>query len=251
MKRYLPLAALLCAGVFASSLDAATITINADPEGHEVRSDSSTGNSEDRATSLLGRVHGGRLHRPLSEFDLSVIPDGATINSVVFEFDVTGNDANSTNYDDGTSDLDVSELITDPDKLNGWNWYNQSFGVDMTGNTADDVPFGTAGGDLGPVLATVADSTYDPNTINAGDTITFASTAGLVAAVQNNLGDDLLYLMTVNNAETGPDRSFLRVAESGEPSFRITVDYTAPIPEPSTSLLLFAGAAAVAVCRRG
>ncbi len=243
--------AVLAVLLIAAPSNAATVTIAAFDSGHDTRSDSTSGNSQDRDITLLGAVSSTRIHRATLEFDLSSIPDNATINSVDLVFESTDNDANS-----GSSggDITAHELLTDPDAVNGWNWNAQSFGVDTTGGTADDVLWTTPGGDIGAALATLLDADFDPTNAD-GVTHTIGSTAGLIGAVSGNLADDLLYLQLVNDGDSAT-RYFLRVEQNGSdgelPAFRLNVDFSVPpaVPEPTSLVLAMLGGVMVAVRKR-
>lgn len=179
---------------------------------NRIRTDAQTGNSENTASDLIGSVTGSRNHYAALGFDLSSIADSQTILNVTLEatLDPDGS-GNSLNTNDGTGDILVREMLENPDRVNGWNYPSQSFGPDQAGNTADDVVWvGGAGGTLGAVLSSVADSTYDPEGIASGTAFNWASSAEFISAVQNNLVDDEILLQVLASGLHPGGRSFVR-----------------------------------------
>ncbi len=236
-------AAMGIAVLLAGQASAVTVPLNATNDNRS-RSDAATGNSETSSSDLIGNVTGTRWHRAVLSFDLTSIPDGSVINSVTLDatFDPDGS-GNSANFDDGTADIIVAEMLENPDRVNGWNYNAQSFGPDQTGNTADDVAWATAGATLGAALSSVSDTTYDPEGIAAGTAFNWASSAGFVTAISNNLADDEILLQVLIPGVEAGGRSFVR----SNNDFVLTVDY---VPEPASLALLGMGGLAIFSRRR-
>ncbi len=210
---------------------------------NRTRSDALTGNSEGSSPDLVGNVSSSRAHRTVLAFDLSSIPNSASITAVtltgVFNPDGSGN---SVNTDDGTGDITVQEMLENPDRINGWNFAFQSFGPDMMGNSGDETAWLTPGGTLGGVLSSVSDSDYDPEGIAAGTTFTWGTSGSFISAIQGNLGDDELLLQVLIPGVEGGSRSFIRDQNNWQLSIEV-------IPEP-TSAVVILGCALIGVRRR-
>ncbi len=179
---------------------------------NRIRTDAQTGNSETTTSDLIGSVTASRNHYAALGFDLSSIPDSQTILSVSLDatFDPDGS-GSSANTNDGSGDILLVEMLENPDRVNGWNYPYQSFGPDQTGNTGDEVAWvGGNGGNIGAVLSSVADTTYDPEGIAAGTAFSWATSAGFVSAVQNNLVDDEILLQVLASGLHPGGRSFVR-----------------------------------------
>ena len=103
--------------VAASHVEAAFIAnLSPNPGNHRVRSDAVVGNSEGSSPDLLGAVAGNRNHGAALLFNLSTIPDGATITSATLTFQTTGVDTNSTtDITDGSADINLFEYAIEPD----------------------------------------------------------------------------------------------------------------------------------------
>ena len=248
--------------VAASSVEAAFIANLSPAAANRVRTDAVVGNSEGSATDLLGAVAGNRNHGAALLFDLSTIPDGATITSATVTFQTTGVDTNSTtDITDGSADINLFEYAIEPDTVNGWNYNAQSFGPDQDGGTADDVAWTNTGGDFtngNSPLSSIADTSFGaPSTVPVGTTFTIPSSALLVSALQGSLGDNAIRFQVMMDGLNGAGfsgRHFLRTgSQTNDGGANLTPDFTLNvefIPEPASVLLFGLGLIGVCTVRR-
>lgn len=206
---------------------------------------------------LVGRVASMDWIRSVLRFDISSIPDNATITSATLTIRANDSGSNSSGDDLGPAGFQLFHLTTDADFTNGGNFsYNDnSWGADKANGGTDDVLWTTAGGIFDPTaLSTIA--AIPLTTVIAGDQFTFATVTGFTSAIAANLGDDslqLLFRIPALEGSTTATRKLLRFA-SGENTGvgykpLLTVNYDV-VPEPSPSLLSALSAAALLTLRR-
>jgi len=190
-----------------------------------------------------GRVGSdGSLCRGILGFDISAIPAGSTIDSVK----LTITPYNDTSSLDRNFTLNLHLMTTDDIVENEALWGERKTGVNWT----------AAGGDFNS--AVLSSITANPRTwATTAPTWDFASTASLVAAVQNALDTDkVLHVLTKSpdaEALTGTDRGLFTMRSDDyiplTAAPKLTVEYT-PIPEPSTLTLFVLGLIGLAAARR-
>jgi len=205
-----------------------------------VRNDGTNVATTDNNTRILfGAVATGAL-RGLYSFPLSDIPAGATINAVEFHVMQIDTDASSQAGNLTVELRSVSHGFAEGAPVtgaDGSNW-NNTFGAAMT---------------LGSSILSSATMNPRPATLPVPATpstwidTTFATSSGLVAAVQAQLAASQPFnfsLVLQSNIETGGVRRFLRTPSNSEASTitdnrpRLIIDYTpAIVPEPSAAAL--------------
>ncbi|MGB0993136.1 MAG: DNRLRE domain-containing protein [Akkermansiaceae bacterium] len=228
---------------------ATTVALNPSFDAY-VRSDGNANGDDDTHNNIneliVGRVLANEWIRPIMQFDLSSIPDGATINSVTLTMYIgsldTGTAGASTNSL-GADGLQLVQMSTDADFANKFTWNDQSWGANGANGGGDDVPWTTPGGDFNStVLSSIANNVIPIKTVSSGDSFTLASSSDFVNAISSNLGDDTVQLMLrTPGIESGfNERKLIRFASSefSNTAFRpsLTIDYTA-VPEPSSAML--------------
>ena len=243
--------------ILTSVAQAAVLTVTPTADAY-VRSDGDANGDDDTYNDIneliVGRVQGNEWIRPIMEFDLSGIDDGATINSVTLTMTVSTRDTSSTSNPLGASGLQLFQMTTDADFTNKFTWNDQSWGGNQVNGGGDDTPWTTAGGDFSSTaLATIA--SVPLTSVNPGDTFTFATGANFVNAISGNLGDDTLQLMlrTPSLEPSFNERKLIRFASEShsQTSYypQLTIDYT-PSPEPSSSAMFGLGVLMLAARRK-
>jgi len=204
-----------------------------------IRSDNPTTNYNAYldSTIITGNTASGADIRGLFSFDLSVLPSGATINSVTFILTAVSNDSTS-----GASPLQLDILPLATAFTAGgatWNTYNGTNAWTTPGGDYSSSPLST-------VMLT-------PNAIVAGNTATFASTTSFVSFVQGAYNSSTLaqFILKLDN-ETGTTRDIFFFGGDAAPnsSYRpsLTINYTT-VPEPSVTAMIGVGAMLVLLHR--
>jgi hypothetical protein len=188
--------------------------------------------------------------RSLEAFDISAIPAGSTINSVTLTLYGRGAataGASSTSYT-----IEIHELIGTSTET-GVTWNNR-FDAAPAGAGGADVPWTTAGGDFSPTV--LSSLSAAPSGVTLGSAYLFSSSAAFVAAAQGALdGIGTLYLLglaPVGEVATVETRFNFGSDDFATASIRplLSLDYTAPVPEPNSVFLLGFGMTAFAAFKR-
>ena len=195
---------------------------------------------------FVGNTAGGSARRALIEFDLSQIPAGSEIESVSLRIMVDRNGTGSSPADlallhrltadwgEGSADAGTGGGGTQasPDDA---TWAYRFYGSPPA---VPRIDWTSAGGDF---VATASGQTA----LSSLGMISFASTAGLVGDVQRWLDDPFSNFGWIMIGDESRDqnarRFFSRSALGVGDRPLLTIDYTAPIPEPSTYVMLLAG----------
>lgn len=163
--------------------------------------------------------------RGIMNFDLSLIPVGATINSISLTLVTLKSDGASNPY---AYQLDLVSLGTAFTEATAtWNTTN--------GTTAWPTP----GGDIGSTI--LSSTNIDPQFVLPSSTHTFATSSSFVALAQsaadgsNNL--ELALKLSSEVQDTFRKVYFFYDSAGGTLAPQLTIDYTA-IPEPSAAALL-------------
>lgn len=233
------LVAVLAMGAM-SVATADSITVGATKD-NTVYSESS--NSNGAGANLFAGNAGNNLRRGLLAFDVTAIPAGSTITDVSLVLDETrglsqnGNQSFSlhkltSDWGQGTSDAGNPGGMGAPATANDATWSEDFFG---TSN------WSTAGGDFEAIAS--ATETFSTSTA------TFASTAALVADVQDWVDNGSNYGWALLGNESGSNTAWrFASSEASTGAPMLTVTFT-PIPEPGAvclvGLALVVGAAAM------
>lgn len=197
---------------------------------------SATVNNNGASTNLIiGAVPaaGNPLIRGLFSYDLSLIPAGATINSVTASLTPYQADGSSLN---ANFTLNLQQLSTPfVESQATWN------------NAATSTLWTTPGGDFsGTALSSIV---LNPVTLTPNVTRTFNSSAGFVSAVQSSLdaSQPFQFIVKMANESPGGRAVFFFVDDEnsgaiGTSAMRpsLTVDYT-PVPEPNPVGMVLCG----------
>lgn len=232
--------ACVCAFVFACSTSARADIISfregVSPTGsynHFGLDFRTNGQVNTSAELLVGnQVSGVGLIRSLLGFDLSAIPAGSTINSITFTMKAFGT---STGTLAGVGDINVYEIRPNGNANNNMVETETSTTVWSTGN-----PWTNTLGDFeSAILSTSVVNNANANTtLDAGETITYNSSAAWVALAQSSLdaGLPLEFMLRSPTAEAGGVSNFYRMGSDGAVAVGdrplLTIDYTAAVPEP-------------------
>jgi len=150
-----------------------------------VRNGGEADNNYNNHELQVGRVGNNDWCRGLMQFDLSSIPDTATIVGATLDLFVDSKDGDSITAI--TRDLTVQHLTNDFTEAATYNTY------DGSSNWA------TPGGDFdSTILSSFEFSEADgtsPDAVSTGDQFTFTSSPAFASAVQSNLEDDLIGLI--------------------------------------------------------
>ncbi|MFH1499800.1 MAG: DNRLRE domain-containing protein [Verrucomicrobiota bacterium] len=231
----------MLAALSVGPLSAATLLLNPTSDNF-IRSDNTGSNSNSNVLLVGGLVSAGGDLRSLLSFDLSS-PDlvGATINSVTLTLRTNDIDTNSAG---GVLQVNLNLLDSNFTET-GATWANSGTGA------------WTAGGPFSTLLSTTSGEVKS----EVGTSFSFASSANFTSTVTSTVsGTGILNLLLKLDTEGGSDRNIFRFTSS-EPNLSggvtadfaplLTIDYTAPIPEPAGFALLGGLAALTAVgCRR-
>jgi hypothetical protein len=180
---------------------------------------------------VIGRTTTPAIRRGVYGFDLSAIPDGATIDSVSFKLVATRTDSGANGSVNGQLNLNLVAL-TNPFNEAEVTWNNRT-----TANT-----WTTPGGDLGTTLSSHSDN---PTTITNLTSFVFPTSASLVSAVQTVADANGTFSFAVkadNSVETTNTRNvffFYSEEDGNAPSSarpELTVNYT--VPEPGSLALI-------------
>lgn len=192
----------------------------------------------------VGRYASEDWVRGLLEFDLSDIPDYMTITSVSLDLRISQRDPTSGSGEIGLDGLQVFEVSETFD------------GTDVTFNQRDDsanIDWTTSGGTFDPTPLSVIASPTHPDSVTAGQVMSFGSSSEFVSAVSDALEGDQLQLMvrTPIIESDWPVRKLYLFGGAGSVDYspELTVEYA--IPEPSTvSLVVLVGTSMLWWCRR-
>jgi len=137
----------------------------------------------DASTLPVGRIAPGDYHRGLLEFDLSSIPDDATILSASLALVVAEPDASAPGYvgSDGIQVFHLTEAV-DPGHAT-WN------------DRAAGVPWSQPGGTYAAQPVSIIPAPTDPNVVSSGEVFEFPGSVEFSQAVESHLADDLLALI--------------------------------------------------------
>ena len=188
--------------------------------------------------------------RSLDAFDISAIPAGSTINSVTLTLYGRGAavaGASSTSYT-----IELHELIGAGTEA-GVTWNNR-FDAAPAGAGGADGPWTNAGGDFSPTV--LSSLSAAPSGVALNSAYLFSSSAAFVAAAQSALdGSGTLYLLGI--APVGEVASVETRFNFGSDDFAtaalrplLSIDYTAPVPEPTSVFLIGFGMTAFAAFKR-
>lgn len=226
--------------------DAAMVMLNPNADAYIRNSSSEANNNFNTSELLVGRVSQPDWIRSILQFDLSSIPDTATITGVSLRLTIDSPDAGSSGSGDalGSSGFQLFQITSDADFANGANFsYNdRSFGANNADGGGDDTAWTTAGGDFAATsLSTI--STIPLSSVSAGDQFTFESGAEFETSIASNLADDnIQFIFRIPDLENSGfgSRKLLRFAsgDNGNATYQplLTVTYD-PVPEPSAALL--------------
>lgn len=191
---------------------------------------------------FIGAIASGGRRRGLLQFDLSAIPQGATITAVTLRISVSraapqsGSDPAtlhrlSADWGEGTSDAGTGGGLTQAtpgDATWGYRYYGDPPGIPR-------VPWATAGGDFD------AQASGTTTLLGAG-TYTFASTPKLVSDVQgwvNHPATNFGWILRGEEARSQTARRiFGRVTAAAAERPLLTVDYQPPAPDSADIPLL-------------
>lgn len=194
-----------------------------------------------RPDLIVGKTTTPDTIRSVFGYDLSAIPAGATINSVQFRLTPVTTDATSA---DGVVTLELLQLTSPFTEGTGnasgvanadVSWNNRATGIQWT----------TGGGDLGAMLSSTTANPRSP-----GTAVNFGTSANFVSAIQTVVdGDGMFYFAVKGDSSVESQNTrkifFVGSGEHTTPGSRplLTIDYTAPVPEPGTLFILGAIAA--------
>lgn len=190
--------------------------------------------AEQDAEILVGHVfnananEAARVIRGIFSYDLSAIPDDATIDSVSFQLTHASPDGASN--DQIAGDLELRELLQDPvfreTGAANVNWLNR--------DNANSNAWSTPGGPVGNLLAQIVNGNLPaPTSVVSGQKTDLNSLAAFLTAIENNLDDDTLSLSLLlpgeeaaGNAGNG-NRDLFRFSsnEAGQPAV-LSINYT-------------------------
>lgn len=163
--------------------------------------------------------------RGILGFDLSAIPAGSTIDSIILVMTVADTGSGSLT---GLGSIDLREVIPNGSAAN-----NMVEGQTTWTNWKTDTPWSNLGGDFGDVLTSAA-----PASMTNGQSVTFSSSTSFVAAAQAafSAGLPLEMILIAPTAEAGSTTNLIRFGSDDNTTnsaYRplLTVTYT--IPEPS------------------
>jgi hypothetical protein len=207
-----------------------------------IRSGQPTMNFGARPDMIVGKTTAPDRIRSVFGYDLSAIPAGATINSVQFRLTAVSTDATSTA---GVVTLELLQLTSPFTEGTGNSSGEANVHVSWDNRTTL-TPWTTGGGDLGALLSS---ATANPN-LAAGTAVNFGTSASFVSAIQAVVDGDGMFYFAVKGDSTVESENTRRIfffggGEHGTLDRRplLTIDYTAPVPEPGTLVILGAIAA--------
>jgi hypothetical protein len=217
-----------------------------------IRSDNPNNNYGGDVVSIVGKTVAPATIRSVFGFDVSSIPDGATINSVTFR--LFTDRADTAGSGDAVVPLELYQVTgtfsegaaASTGAANGsvsWNFRGPS-----------SAAWTTAGGDFSPTP--LGSTSANPLLVGSGTIVDFVGTAGFVSALQsasdvNGTLSLLVKSSPATEAANAREIFFFRSDEHTNTATRpmLLVDYT-PVPEPTTTALLAAGGAALLLRRR-
>jgi hypothetical protein len=234
--------AIVAAAVFtlAGSSQAASISLNPSGDSY-IRNGGSANSSFDTHELLVGRVVANNWLRSLMAFDLSSVPDTATINSVTLDLYIDTLDVSSSSGFVGADGIRVYELTSDANFSDGVT-YNER-------DDAANIDWTTAGGDFSTTVLSQIASPTDPDAVSPGDNVNFVTSVDFVNSLAANLVDNGLQLIIrTPSIESSFDARKIYRFGSGDNTLLsrvpvLTIDYTSPmtVPEPNTLVLATLG----------
>lgn len=224
------LLSVFVATLMATAASAATLTLTPTADTF-VRSDNAATTGGGAASELLvGQLSATQAMHAVLSFDLSAIPEGATINSVSLVMRQSSEDGSSVI---STVTLELHALT-------------QTFveGQTSWSNRATGTAWATAGGSFDSEVLSLASVRTRPSqapVLALPADQTWASTSGFVAAVQSAAdgGNSIGFLFKDAN-EANAGRELIKFfSKEGANAPQLIIDYTvAAIPEPSTVALM-------------
>lgn len=162
----------------------------------------------DAASLPVGRLAPSDYYRGLLDFDLSAIPDDATVTSVSLTLVVAERDAGSQSYV-GADGIRVY-AITEPVNLRNVTWNQRDAGTNWS----------QPGGVFDPNPLSIIPTPTDPNVVQAGEPFQFTSTAAFVQAIQSRLTNNTVTLLvrTPGVESSYNARKLFRFGAAGDPS---------------------------------
>ena len=243
--------------VLSTSASATMVNLNSSGEAY-IRSIAATSDDIfDTGELLLGRVAPNDWIRSVMAFDLSSIPDGATINSVSLSLTIGSQDGGTVGASTdslGTQGVQLFQLTGDAefdsgDGLGDFSWNDQSWGANNANAGGDDTPWTNPGGDFdSTVISFIGNSVIPIKAVTPGTVSTLPTSAAFTSAIASNLGDDTVQLLLrTPGIETGfNERKLIRFTNTPT----LSINYTAAVPEPQTALLFLGGLAGLTLLRR-